>query len=205
MGVPVSSFNDFRKKLQDVKGKSIIFGFLLFDRRPSQKVINEFTQEQPPQIDELAKNAGIYFFFPFKNEGENFSNPSSRIAKAFNLGLSRLPGIVFFAPPDKSGKKNPVVYIPLKAKDFNDSQNYETIFIDLFELIRESIANNRTSTEVLESIKNELVTLRNRDRRRGFSQYIRKGGHMIITDMPKGVLKALSEGAGRAMADKAFG
>jgi len=205
MGVPVSSFNDFRKKLLHVKGKSIIFGFLLFDSRPSQDIVNEFTQKQAPWIDELAKHAGIYFFFPFKSEGKKFSNPSTKITKIFNLSLTRLPGIVLFAPPNKTAAKNHAVYIPLKEQDFNDARIYEPIFIDLFELIRESIRKNQTADKALQQIKKELATLRKKERRRGFAEYIRKGAHLVFIDIPNVITVNFAEGIGRGMADKALG
>ena len=207
MGVPVSNFDDFRAKLTTFSDRSAIFGFLLFDSRPSQKAINQFTQEQAAWIDELAKGAGIYFFFPFKREGESFKNPSVEILRIFNLGVSRLPGIILFAPPGKDGKitSKHAVYIPLEEEDFDDANVYEPIFIDLFELIRESIGQKKTSEAALQHIKNELAKLRKRRSKRGFAAYIRKGAHLVLFEIPRAIYGPFAEGFGRALGERAAG
>lgn len=207
MGVPVSSFDEFRDSLAKAKGRSVIFGFLLYDSRPSQEVVNRFAQQQAPWIDELARGAGIYFFFPFKHEEGEFKNPSVEMARIFDLGASRLPGIILFAPPGEGGKvtRKNAVYIPLEEKDFNDANTYEPIFIDLFELIRDSIAEKKESTKVLMHIKEELAKLRRKKAGRGFAANIRKGAHLIIFDIPKALYGPFAEGFGKALGEKAAG
>lgn len=207
MGVPVSSFNEFRSKLSAAQGRSIIFGFLLYDSRPSQQIVNHFTQEQAPWLDDLARGAGIYFFFPFKREGTDFKNPSVEIARIFDLGLSRLPGIVLFAPPGEDGKVTGkhAVYIPLEEQDFNDINIYEPIFIDLFQLISDSINTKKKSELVLKQIKDELAKLRRKKTQRGFAGNIRKGAHLILFDIPKAIYAPFAEGFGRALGERAAG
>ena len=207
MGVPVSSFDEFRARFSGARGRSAIFGFLLYDSRPSQQIVEHFTQEQAPWIDELARGAGIYFFFPFNREGEEFKNPSVEIARIFGFGLSRLPGIVLFAPPGKDGKvtSKHAVYIPLEEQDFNDRNIYEPIFIDLFELIRDSIDKKKKSDLALRYIKDELAKLRRRKRQRGFAGYIRKGAHLIMIDIPKAIYAPFAEGFGKALGEKVAG
>ncbi len=207
MGVPVSNFDDFRAKLKDFSDRSVIFGFLLYDSRPSQKVIDQFAQKQADWIDQLARSAGIYFFFPFRREGKSFDNPSAEILGIFNLGVSRLPGIILFAPPGKEGKisANHAVYIPLEEKDFGDVEVYEPILIDLFELIRESIRQEKSSEAVLIHMKNELSRLRKRRTRRGFAAYIRKGAHLILFEIPKSIYGPFAEGFGKALGGRAAG
>ncbi len=69
----------------------------------------------------------------------------------FKLGISRLPGIVLFAPPNDAGKvpSKHFGYLPLEEKDFNDSNVYETILDELFKLIRKSIDQHKESNAVL--------------------------------------------------------
>lgn len=207
MGVPVSTFNEFRESLSKAKGRSVIFGFLLYDSRPSQEVVNRFAQQQAPWIDELARGAGIYFFFPFKREEGEFRNPSVEIARIFDLGASRLPGVILFAPPEGDGKvtNKHAVYIPLEEQDFNDANTYEPIFIDLFELIGDSIAQKKESGMVLMHIKEELAKLRRRKTQRGFAANIRKGAHLIIFDIPKAIYGPFAEGFGKALGEKTAG
>ena len=66
MGVPVVGFDDFKRKLSRVRKDSVIFGFLLYDSRASQRRIAEFAEQHSRWIDELARGAGIYFFFPLQ-------------------------------------------------------------------------------------------------------------------------------------------
>jgi len=187
-----------------VRRKSMIFGFLLYDSRPSQQTIKNFTQKQAPWIDELARGAGIYFFFPFKKEGENFRNPSPEITRLFNLGVSRLPGIILFAPPASHGKiiSKHAVYIPLEEKDFDDDRVYEPLLSQLFDLIRDSIEISQNSHEVLVRIKDQLVRLRRKKNERAFASYIRKGAHLVLFELPKAILSSFSEALGKALVEK---
>jgi len=207
MGVPVSSFDEFRSKLSAAQGRSIIFGFLLYDSRPSQQIVDHFTQEQAPWLDDLARGAGIHFFFPFKREGTDFKNPSVEIAGIFDLGLSRLPGIVLFAPPGEDGKVTGkhAVYIPLEEQDFNDINIYEPIFIDLFQLIRDSINTKKKSELVLRQIKDQLAKLRRKKTQRGFAGNIRKGAHLILFDIPRAIYAPFAEGFGKALGERVAG
>jgi hypothetical protein len=184
-----------------------VFGFLLFDSRPSHQVVQRFAQEQARWIDELARGAGIYFFFPFKKEGKEYKNPSTEVVRLFKLGIARLPGIILFAPPTKDGKllNEQAVYIPLKEDDFNAIRVYERIFIDLFELIRVSLEKNNTSQDAIAYIKEELGRLRKQKSRRGFASYIRKGAHLVLVDIPKALYGPFAEGFGKALGEKAAG
>lgn len=199
MGVRVSSFDEFSNKLSNYRKRSVIFGFLLFDSRPSQEVINVFTQRHDRWIDELATSAKIYFFFPFKREKEDFINPSVEIAGIFEIGVSRLPGVILFAPPGKGGKVTGkrAVYIPLKERDFNDRAIYEPILVDLFELIKKSIKNHKKSELVLSHIKKELAKLRRRKVSRGFGSHIRKGLIWCFSTFRKQFMLLLQKGLAR--------
>jgi hypothetical protein len=66
--------------------------------------VNRFAQEQAFWIDDLARGAGIYFFIPFKREGEDFKNPSSEIVRIFDLGLSRFQALFSLRLLEKMGK-----------------------------------------------------------------------------------------------------
>ncbi len=207
MDVPVSNFDDFQTKLAQLQGKSVIFGFLLYDSRPSQQVVDRFAQEQAVWIGELAFGAGINFFFPFKSEGSDFQNPSVEIMRLFGLGPGRLPGIILFSPPQADGKirQDHFVYLPLEEQDFNDPSVFEPIFIDLFELIRTGIEQTATSYEALLYIKNEVRKLRRRKTQRGFAAYIRKGAHIVLVEFPKALSESFAEGLGKALGERIAG
>lgn len=207
MGVPVCSFDDFVEKLKNVEKRSAIFGFLLFDSRPSQDMVTHFTQNQGVWIDELARGAGIYFFFPLKSDGEEYKNPSPSIARIFNVSPSRLPGIILFAPPGKDGRlqKAHAVYVPLEKEDFNDPTVYEPIFMDLFEEIRLSMDENKTSSAVLKQIKERLVMLRKRKYKRGFARYIRKSAHLVFVELPKGLYDPMAQSFGKTLGERIAG
>jgi hypothetical protein len=88
MGVPVASFDDFQSKLVEWRDEAAIFGILLFDSRPSQGVIQSFTEAQKKWIDEFARGCGIYFFYPLQTKRKKYQNPSPDIAASliFPLG-----------------------------------------------------------------------------------------------------------------------
>ena len=205
MGVPVASFDDFRGKLLEVRDRSAIFGFLLYDSRPSQQLVNHFARTQGDWIDELARSAGIYFFFPLRRDGERFRNPSIELLRIFKLGVSRLPGIILFAPPGEDGRvsNRHAVYIPLQERDFNDVNVYEPIFIELFDLIREALEHHPQSDRALEHIRQQLARLRRRKGQRGFAAHLRKGAHLVLFELPRSIYGPFAEGFGRALGERA--
>lgn len=207
MGVPVSNLEDFKEKLNRFSGRSVIFGFLLFDSRPSQKAIDEFARQQAQWIDELARGAGIYFFFPLHREGSDFKNPSTQLMRMFGFGISRLPGIILFAPVGEEqnlvGEK--AIYIPLQERDFDDKRTYEPLLLDLFELIGKNLAAEKNSDAVLENIRSELAKLRRKRTRRGFANYLRKGAHLVLFKIPSSVCGPFAEGFGKALGQRAAG
>ncbi|MGB5487736.1 MAG: hypothetical protein WBN06_10135, partial [Lysobacterales bacterium] len=97
------------------------------------------------------------------------------------------------------------VYIPLEEQDFNDINIYEPIFIDLFQLISDSIRTKKKSELVLRHIKDELAKLRRRKTKRGFAENIRKGAHLILFDIPKALYAPFAEGFGKALGERTAG
>lgn len=96
-GVPVLNFEDFEAKFAQLKNKRKLFGFLLYDSRPTNQVVEKFTQERYNWLDELAGFGKIYFFFPLRKAAPKiFENPSLEVAKFFNLDAGKLPGILLF-------------------------------------------------------------------------------------------------------------
>lgn len=207
MGVPVSTFDEFQKKLELFQDRSVIFGFLLYDSRPSQKVLEGFTQNQEQWIDDLARASNIYFFFPFRKKGKDFRNPSPELIRLFDLGLDNLPGIILFGPPRKDGKvrSEHAVYLPLEESDFDDHMVYEPIFIDLFGLISEALKKTQASHEALQLIKKDIDKLLLRKTGRGFADYLRKGTKILIFELPKALYRPFAEGFGKVLGEKAAG
>lgn len=205
MGVPVIGFDDFEQKLERVRRRSVIFGFLVYDSRPSQKSIARFAREQADWIDEMARGAGIYFFFPFRKEGELFENPSPEVMRAFGLGLSRSPGVILFAPPHPDGtiRTEHAVYLPLEKKDFGDPEIYEPVMDDLFRLVGACLEEATGSHDALARISARIKSLRRRRTGRGFARLLRKGGHAALFKVPPALYSPIAEGAGKAVVDLA--
>lgn len=111
-------------------------------------------------------------------------------------------GGVYTSGADGKVASKHAVYIPLEEQDFNDINIYEPIFIDLFDLIRDSINKNNECALVLRHIKKELAKLRRRKNRRGFAGYIRKGAHLVFIEVPKAIYAPFAEGLGRALGEK---
>ena len=201
MGVPVTSFDDFTKKLNRFQKGSPVFGFLVYDGRPSQRAVRKFAQRESTWIDDLARGAEIYFFYPHMRDKTKFKNPSREIMNLFNLRSSRLPGIIFFAPPrvDGSVRTEHAVYVPLASADFGEPSVYEPILDELFGMVRASVENAGTSHGALVAIHSHLGRLRRRRGWRGVADRLRKGARLVLFQAPAAVWAPVGEGIGKAL------
>ncbi len=208
MGVPVKGIDDFRRKLRRVRRESVIFGFLLYDSRPTQESVASFANTQGEWIDELARRTGIYFFFPIKStDGQDWRNPSPEVMRAFKLGTARLPGVVLFAPPrpDGSFRTKHAVYVPLAEQDFDTPEAYQPVLDDLFALIYDCLSDAEGSHETLALIQSRIKKLRRSRNRRGLVQWLRKGARVSLFEVPAKLYGPFAEGFGKALGDRVVG
>ena len=167
-------------------------------------MIEAFTQQHADWIDELARTAGIYFFFPFRVTGERFLNPSPEIVRLFNLELAHLPGVLIFALPRADGtvQADHALFVPLEEQDFGEPRIYEPILDDLFELVREGLSKSQTPAGVLAFLRGEVAVHHQRRVQIGLSRYMKKGAQVLFIKIPKAVLDSFAEAFGKALAEK---
>lgn len=205
MGVPVFNLNDFEAKFAQVKDKRKLFGFFLYDNRPTHQVIERFTSERKDWLDELAGFGKIYFFFPLrKARSKGFENPSLEVAKLFDIRSSKLPGIVLFTLlPSSDAHTNKAVYFELDDEIFNDKPGrIEKTFNELFEILNKCQKKDKSPDELLEDVRNEVERLQKSEKIQPFVSYLKKGAAVLFIDLPEKMLKAMAEGFGKALGEK---
>ncbi|MBS0181164.1 MAG: hypothetical protein JSS39_02070 [Nitrospira sp.] len=182
MGVPIASFDDFSSKLVQRREEAAIFGVLLFDSRPSQKVVKSSTEAQTEWLDDFARACGIYFFYPLQKRGKKFKNPSPDIARIFSIPTAKLPGILMFAPPNPDGtiRADYAVYIQLADADFSKPSVYEPIFDDLSQVVGEAKVPASSTQEMLAHVRDGVRRLKARKLRRKLVVSLKDGAEVLL-------------------------
>ena len=140
MGVAIANLDDFEAKFEERKHRSDLFGFFLFDERPSQRAVGTFATQQFPWLDRLAASARMFFFVFLRHNpewDEDVENPGLEVAQRFGIRPNELPGIVLFTLDEDKEKVTKAAYLPLKAELFEtDPKRVEELFADLFSVIQ---------------------------------------------------------------------
>jgi hypothetical protein len=206
MGIPVFNFDDFEAKFTRVRVKKNLFGFFLYDSRPTHEVIDRFTQKRHNWLDELAGFGNIYFFFPLRKAKEKgFENPSLEVAKLFDIEASKLPGIILFnILPESDAHNSKAVYFELDEAMFaGELHRIEKIFIELFQILNKCQRKNKQPDELLNAVREEVERLQRSEKVQPFVRYLKKGATVIFTDLPQKILTAMAEGFGKAIGEHA--
>jgi hypothetical protein len=208
MGVPVLNFEDFEAKFAQLKDKRKLFGFLLYDSRLSNQVVEKFTQERYNWLDELAGFGRIYFFVPLRKAApENFENPSLEVAKFFNLDAGKLPGILLFTDfSPTEAHTNKAVYLELDRELFADEANnveeIEKLFTSLFSIVKECQERAKLPDELLEEVGERIGGLRRSQMAQPLLKYLKRGAKVLFIELPESMLKAMAEGFGKALGER---
>jgi hypothetical protein len=194
MAMPVSSYDDFERKFRHLRGNADLFGFLLFDDRPSHRVVSKFAEDNFPWLDQLAGAANMFFFVCIReNEYAILESPSLEVAKLFGILPRQLPGVVLFNFDDDNDRVSNGIFLPIAAKLFDeDSDHVEEVIANLFSLIDASRRESATPSELLYRIAQKLNTLSDREKRRLFIQYL-KSVAQKLSDLPSNFAAAAAE------------
>lgn len=203
MGVPIFNLDDFEAKFNELKNKKKLFGFFLYDSRPTHDVIERFTRERKDWLDELAGFGKIYFFFPLREgKSKGFENPSLEIARLFDIEAAKLPGIVLFTVlPPSEAQTNKVVYFHLDDKLFTEHNRIEKIFNELFQILNRCQKDHKSAEQLLEDVRTAVESLQKSEKIQPFVQYLKKGAKTLFVDLPEKMLKAMAEGFGKALGE----
>jgi len=175
MGVAIANLEDFNKKFEARKDKSDLFGFFLFDERPSQRAVEAFADQQFPWLDRLAAASKMFFFVFLRNNPDWYDaveNPGLEVANMFDIHANQLPGIVLFTlKPDRVGVKK-ASYLPLKAELFEaEPQQVEDLLADFFSVIQDCRKNNDDSDALLDCIDKNVIRIVRGEARRPVKEY----------------------------------
>src|SRR4029434_3001941 len=119
-------------------------------------------------------------------------NPSLEVASLFGIKPNRLPGIVIFRKLPQRGALGEGVYLPLKAKFFDDMGRIENQLSDLFSVIQECSRASDDSTNLLENLRDKVAGLRRRQQLIPVLKYL-KEGLMEVVKLPAILAKTMSE------------
>ena len=175
MGVAIANLDDFKKKFEERRDRSDLFGFFLFDERPSQRAVETFAEQQFPWLDRLAAAAQIFFFVFLRNNPDwpdVVENPGLEVANMFDIHANQLPGIVLFTLDAKREDVKKASYLPLRTELFEaDLQRVEALFADVFSVIQECRTKSRDSATLLECVEKEVNGIIRSESRRPIKAY----------------------------------
>ena len=200
--LPVSGYQDFINKFHQVKDRSRLYVFILFDDRPSHHAIQKFVDESFGWLDSLAAAANM-FGFAFLHREENTGNvvnPSLKVASLFGIRPNQLPGVVVFTMLPDSESISEAIFLPLKARLFSeDISVVEEVFADLFALFQEAQATTITREELLAELRDKISSLNRRQILRPIVTFL--GERLVsLAKLPDKLLEAMAGAFGEGLA-----
>ena len=194
MAVPIRSYEDFEHKFKRLRDRSDIFGFMLFDDRPSHRFVAAFAKHNFSWLDQLAAASDMFFFVCIRqNAGEIIENPSLEVAKLFGITARQLPGVVLFNFDKSSDKVSKGVFLPIAAELFEaEPDHVEDVVADLFSLINDCRSHSPTPERLLDVLATRMNELAGRERRRPFIKYL-KSLVQKLTELPADFTRAAAE------------
>jgi hypothetical protein len=201
MGVPIRDFDDFKSAYDQRRDRSRLYGFLMFDDRPSHQAVASFARQQFPWLDELATSADMFFFvFGATDDAIGQVNPSLEVAKLFGLGPADLPGVLIFTSFRATGEVNRGCYLPLKASLFaEDMAGVEKALVSLFTLFQDVQREVSDDDLLLSALDQRMKGLRTSTRLRPMVTLV-GGGLKSLTTLPKELLTSMATAFGAAAA-----
>jgi len=187
MGVAIMSFDDFQKRLKEIKVPPKLLVFFLHFSTEKDKVLSDIATDNEDWIDETARRTGTYFFYPSMKSGEEYENPSPEICRLFKINPKDLPGILIFTPPSESGRFEiqQAAFFPVATKYNIDSGAINNSLYELSELIQEALKKSKEKEVNLPEFREHLEDLRKKQSRGYFFGYLREGFKSFLIEVPK--------------------
>jgi hypothetical protein len=205
MAKDYSNMSDFKLQTANLTGSRDLFAIILFDDRPSHKVIEKFVHEEFEWLDNLANFAGIYFFLFLRqkrltirqylsgvhNDVIAIENPNLEISRLFGISPNVLPGIVIFTVSKVDLSFGNGIFFPLRVHLFDDIPNVERVFSDLFTIIQMCREESDTPDKLLKKVDKKIKGFRQREKTRPILKQI--GNTLIsISEFPKELIEAMA-------------
>ena|SRR6266498_1793192 len=196
MGVPVTSYDDFRSKLEELLPQSDLFGFVLFDRRPTQRPVASFVLENVDWLSDMATAMDIFLFMPvIPPESPTASNPSLEVGALFGVFPRELPGILLFT----SDLQKRGVYLPLKPDLFtSDVQHVEELLSGIAGAVQACRAQSASKDAILSCLSERVNHMKTAERRKVFVDYLADTAKAVLT-FPQEFIKALADAVAKGM------
>lgn len=202
MAGTVDNINSFVDNLRliDSALSPNLYGFLLFDERPSHEPIERFAAKEFDWLDDLARSSQIILFvyvakakgraakrariFEVKSGDQikrervilvqsrsEIKNPSLEVARELGIEPKQLPGIAFFQGYPKDDKKG--IYFSLEAQLFENNSEIERVFSEIFGLIQRCQQVSSSAGELYEKVREELRRMKRDERLRPVRAYLK--------------------------------
>lgn len=205
--MPVSGYKEFIQKFGNVKDRSRLFAFILFDERPTHKAIEKFVDDHFTWLDSLAAAANMFgfaFLHRDSHSGE-FKNPSLQVAGLFGIRANQLPGVIAFTMLPSAEKVRGAVYLPLKPSLFAEGgEVVEEAFADLFAVFQVAQDTSNSEPELLKKLQEEIASLKRHSKLRPIKTYL---GERLETlaKLPDKFLESMAEAFGEGLAKRVGG
>jgi hypothetical protein len=196
VGVQFESFYDFEEKFRMLRNDSDIFGFLLFDDRPSHRAVEIFSHENFPWIDRLATATKMFFFVWFRRSWI-VENPGLEIAQLFGITPRELPAVVLLTLDSTKTNVASGIYLPLDAVLFESERPHiEEVFAEIFSVIQQ--CREKDQHLLVPCLEREIARIRAQERRRPYWQYLHSTAS-TIKSFPTELIKAVAEAFAKGM------
>ena len=157
MAAPVRNYKKFQRRLAQAKTSCDLFGFVLFDDRPTHAPIRRFCVDNFNWLDDLAGANKMKLFLPLqetevgfeqeatetavapkkeKRLNDGYKNCSLRIAGEFNLTANQLPAFLFFTLKEGQACVEHCAWLQFKPQAFaGEASEGQELLSDLFSAV----------------------------------------------------------------------
>jgi hypothetical protein len=195
MAARVDNYKIFRQKLNQLRATHDLFGFVLFDDRPSHRLVRDFCNSHFSWLDTLADSNGLTLFVPLAESADiadGYQNSSLEIARDFQLRPNQLPAFLFFTL-GKDGQTcvESCVWLQFKANVFSgDANDGEEFISDLFSAVSDS-RRKQTPNDLILKLKAEIDRVQRTRQMRPLKRWI-KNAAVSLEDLPADIVRTVT-------------
>jgi hypothetical protein len=212
MAARVPSYRTFRQKLHS-RASCDLFGFLLFDDRPSHEPVRSFCSSNFKWLDALADSNRLVLFLPIRATArrvgaawacaeaeDGYQNCSLEIADQFHLGPNQLPAFLLFTLKDGSELcVEHSVWLQFKPEAFSgDAIDGQDLISDLFSAVN-AARRRKLPHELILKLQGEIDRVKQAQSMRPLKKWIRRQA-LNLQDLPSDIARTLANAGVTAVA-----
>ena len=195
----ISGYEKFLDEYRDVKDKSRLFLFVLFDDRPSHDDLSDFVQRNFRWLDSLAASANMYGFAFIDDDLPRSRNPSLLVATHFGIRPNKLPGIIFFTMFQQREQVKNGVYLPIKSDLFSQDETViEDVFASVFTACQNTLSSTIEQDALMIELNKEIKSIRRNQKMRPVYKYLGKKLESLSL-LPNKLLETVAESFGESL------